>query len=99
MTVMIELTEDTSAHSVHACLCSRWAVAYFLLPITYSVFRITFYLYITHHHSWSAQSEGKKDVTVETLQWIHEHKTATLLEFCVVGGGILGGKSCVCVCV
>ena len=37
------------------------------------------------------QSEGKKDVTVETLQWIHEHKTAALLEFCVVGGGILGG--------
>lgn len=39
------------------------------------------------------QSEGKKDVTVETLQWIHEHKTAALLEFCVVGGGILGGAT------
>ena len=39
------------------------------------------------------QSEGKKEVTVETLQWIHEHKTAALLEFCVVGGGILGGAN------
>ncbi|EKX46744.1 hypothetical protein GUITHDRAFT_157722 [Guillardia theta CCMP2712] len=39
------------------------------------------------------QSEGKKDVTIETLQWIHEHKTAALLEFCVVGGGILGGAN------
>jgi geranylgeranyl diphosphate synthase type II len=39
------------------------------------------------------QSEGKKDVNVETLQWIHEHKTAALLEFCVVGGGILGGAN------
>ena len=39
------------------------------------------------------QSEGKKDVTLETLNWIHEHKTAALLEFAVVGGGILGGAT------
>jgi len=39
------------------------------------------------------QSEGKKDVTFETLNWIHEHKTAALLEFSVVGGGILGGAT------
>ena len=32
------------------------------------------------------QSEGKKDVTLDTLVWIHEHKTAALLEFAIVGG-------------
>ena len=39
------------------------------------------------------QSEGKKGVTVETLVWIHEHKTAALLEFAIVGGGIIGGAN------
>lgn len=39
------------------------------------------------------QSEGKKDVTIETLVWIHEHKTAALLEFAIVGGGIIGGAN------
>lgn len=39
------------------------------------------------------QSEGKKDVSLETLQWIHEHKTAALLEFSVVSGGICGGAT------
>ena len=32
-------------------------------------------------------------MTLKTLEWIHEHKTAALLEFCVVGGGILGGAT------
>jgi len=39
------------------------------------------------------QSEGKKDVSLETLQWIHEHKTAALLEFAVVSGGICAGAT------
>jgi geranylgeranyl diphosphate synthase type II len=37
------------------------------------------------------ESEGKPDVSVETLNFIHTHKTAALLESCVVCGGILAG--------
>lgn len=37
------------------------------------------------------ESEGKSDVSPETLQFIHNHKTAALLEACVVSGGILAG--------
>lgn len=37
------------------------------------------------------ESEGKSDVSVETLNFIHTHKTAALLEACVVCGGILAG--------
>lgn len=37
------------------------------------------------------ESEGKPDVSSETLQFIHNHKTAALLEACVVSGGILAG--------
>jgi geranylgeranyl diphosphate synthase type II len=37
------------------------------------------------------ESEGKSDVSVETLHFIHTHKTAALLEACVVCGGILAG--------
>lgn len=37
------------------------------------------------------ESEGKSDVSPETLQFIHNHKTAALLEACVVCGGILAG--------
>jgi geranylgeranyl diphosphate synthase type II len=37
------------------------------------------------------ESEGKSDVSVETLNFIHTHKTAALLEACVVCGGILPG--------
>ena len=37
------------------------------------------------------ESEGKPDVSPETLQFIHNHKTAALLEACVVSGGILAG--------
>jgi len=37
------------------------------------------------------ESEGKTDITVETLNFIHRHKTAELLEASVVSGGILAG--------
>jgi geranylgeranyl diphosphate synthase type II len=37
------------------------------------------------------ESEGKLDISVETLHFIHTHKTAALLEACVVSGGILAG--------
>lgn len=37
------------------------------------------------------ESEGKPDVSIETLNFIHNHKTAALLEACVVCGGILAG--------
>ena len=36
-------------------------------------------------------SEGNPDTTLETLNFIHLHKTAALLEACVVSGGILAG--------
>ncbi|MCT7964864.1 polyprenyl synthetase family protein [Laspinema sp. D1] len=39
------------------------------------------------------QCEGKTDTTVETLHFIHTHKTGALLEACVVCGAILGGAS------
>lgn len=35
------------------------------------------------------EMEGKTDVSLETLNFIHNHKTAALLEACVVCGGIL----------
>ncbi|WP_448571332.1 geranylgeranyl diphosphate synthase CrtE [Trichothermofontia sp.] len=37
------------------------------------------------------ESEGRPDVTLETLHYIHTHKTAALLEISVVSGAILGG--------
>lgn len=37
------------------------------------------------------ESEGKSDVSIETLNFIHNHKTAALLEACVLSGGILAG--------
>ncbi|MBD2081180.1 geranylgeranyl diphosphate synthase CrtE [Leptolyngbya sp. FACHB-17] len=37
--------------------------------------------------------EGKKDVSLDTLNFIHTHKTAALLEASVVSGGILAGGS------
>jgi geranylgeranyl diphosphate synthase type II len=37
------------------------------------------------------ESEGKSDVSLETLNYIHLHKTATLLEVSVVSGAILAG--------
>ncbi|WP_138500406.1 geranylgeranyl diphosphate synthase CrtE [Nostoc sp. PA-18-2419] len=39
------------------------------------------------------QCEGKSDISLETLNFIHEHKTAALLEACVVCGGIVSGAS------
>ncbi|MGD1903947.1 MAG: geranylgeranyl diphosphate synthase CrtE [Geitlerinemataceae cyanobacterium] len=39
------------------------------------------------------ESEGKTDVPIETLNFIHNHKTAALLEACVVSGGTLAGAS------
>ncbi|KVI03169.1 geranylgeranyl pyrophosphate synthase 7, chloroplastic-like [Cynara cardunculus var. scolymus] len=36
-------------------------------------------------------SEGKKDVDLSQLEYIHIHKTAKLLEAAVVGGAVLGG--------
>ncbi|MBE9190388.1 polyprenyl synthetase family protein [Gloeocapsopsis crepidinum LEGE 06123] len=37
------------------------------------------------------ESEGKADVSIDTLNFIHNHKTAALLEACVVCGAILAG--------
>lgn len=37
------------------------------------------------------ESEGKPDVSIETLNFIHNHKTAALLEASVVCGAILAG--------
>jgi geranylgeranyl diphosphate synthase, type II len=39
------------------------------------------------------ECEGKSDTTLETLNFIHNHKTAALLEACVICGGILAGAS------
>ncbi|MBW4628589.1 MAG: polyprenyl synthetase family protein [Brasilonema octagenarum HA4186-MV1] len=39
------------------------------------------------------ESEGKTDISVETLNFIHRHKTGALLEACVVCGGIIAGAS------
>ncbi|MEM8604290.1 MAG: geranylgeranyl diphosphate synthase CrtE [Cyanobacteria bacterium P01_H01_bin.121] len=39
------------------------------------------------------ESEGKTDITVEQLTFIHTHKTAALLEVSVVSGAILAGAS------
>ncbi len=37
--------------------------------------------------------EGQTNVSVETLHFIHTHKTGALLEACVVCGGIIGGAT------
>jgi geranylgeranyl diphosphate synthase, type II len=39
------------------------------------------------------ESEGKTDIPLETLNFIHRHKTGALLEACVVCGGIIAGAS------
>ncbi|NMG22607.1 geranylgeranyl diphosphate synthase CrtE [Brasilonema bromeliae] len=39
------------------------------------------------------ESEGKTDISLETLNFIHRHKTGALLEACVVCGGIIAGAS------
>jgi geranylgeranyl diphosphate synthase type II len=38
-------------------------------------------------------SEGDPNIDMKTLQYIHYHKTATLLEASVVTGAILGGAN------
>jgi len=39
------------------------------------------------------ECEGKLDVTADTLTFIHIHKTAALLESCVIGGALLAGAN------
>ncbi len=39
------------------------------------------------------ESEGKLDISLETLNFIHTHKTGALLESCVVCGALLAGAS------
>ncbi len=39
------------------------------------------------------ESEGKSDITVETLTYIHHHKTGALLESSVVCGALLAGAT------
>lgn len=39
------------------------------------------------------ESEGKTDVSLETLNYIHAHKTGALLEACVICGAILASAS------
>ncbi|MEH2256764.1 geranylgeranyl diphosphate synthase CrtE [Nostoc sp.] len=39
------------------------------------------------------ESEGKSDISLETLNFIHKHKTAALLEACVVCGGLISNAS------
>lgn len=39
------------------------------------------------------ECEAKADSTLEDLQWIHTHKTATLLQVAVASGAILGGAT------
>ena len=38
-------------------------------------------------------SEGKSDTSIETLNFIHMHKTAALLEVSVVAGAVLAGAN------
>ena len=39
------------------------------------------------------ECEGKQDITAETLTFIHIHKTAALLESCVICGALLAGAN------
>jgi len=39
------------------------------------------------------KSEGQPDVGMETLTWIHTHKTAALLKAAVAGGAVLAGAT------
>jgi len=39
------------------------------------------------------ESEGKSDISLETLHYIHTHKTAALLDACVTCGALLGGAT------
>jgi geranylgeranyl diphosphate synthase, type II len=39
------------------------------------------------------QSEGKSDMTIDTLNYIHNHKTSALLEVSVLSGALLAGAN------
>ncbi|MBF2003543.1 MAG: polyprenyl synthetase family protein [Synechococcales cyanobacterium C42_A2020_086] len=39
------------------------------------------------------ESEGQSDVSLETLNFIHRHKTGALLEACVLSGAVLAGAT------
>ncbi|CCH65926.1 Octaprenyl-diphosphate synthase [Richelia intracellularis HM01] len=39
------------------------------------------------------ESEGKSDISLKTLNYIHKHKTGALLEISVLSGGILAGAT------
>jgi geranylgeranyl diphosphate synthase type II len=39
------------------------------------------------------ESEGQPDTSIETLTYIHTHKTGALLKACIVCGGILAGAN------
>jgi geranylgeranyl diphosphate synthase, type II len=39
------------------------------------------------------ESEGKPNMTIDTLTYIHNHKTSALLEVSVLGGAVLAGSS------
>merc|ERR1712150_293422 len=39
------------------------------------------------------KSESKREFSLVDLEWIHLHKTASLIQYAVVAGGILGGAS------
>lgn len=39
------------------------------------------------------ECEGKADVSLDNLRWIHTHKTAALLQVAVAAGAILGGAT------
>ncbi|MBE9118993.1 polyprenyl synthetase family protein [Lusitaniella coriacea LEGE 07157] len=41
------------------------------------------------------ESEGKSEISLETLHFIHTHKTGALLEACVASGAILAGADAV----
>lgn len=45
------------------------------------------------HQVMDLKSEGQPDVGMETLTWIHTHKTAALLKAAVASGAILAGAS------
>eukprot|EP00543_Licmophora_paradoxa_P011219 CAMPEP_0202458290 /NCGR_PEP_ID=MMETSP1360-20130828/24066_1 /ASSEMBLY_ACC=CAM_ASM_000848 /TAXON_ID=515479 /ORGANISM="Licmophora paradoxa, Strain CCMP2313" /LENGTH=316 /DNA_ID=CAMNT_0049078763 /DNA_START=155 /DNA_END=1105 /DNA_ORIENTATION=+ len=39
------------------------------------------------------ECEGKEDVTLDDLRWIHTHKTATLLQVACASGAVMGGAT------
>ena len=77
------------------CNTSTWTVKHLVLdhlgisPMCFNImiyYAVLFFVHVSYAFgfAWSHPS---------SLQWIHEHKTAALLEFCVVGGGVLAGAN------